>query len=57
MLSAKSANQQALRLLRKIGLDHADERTVHDVVSALRRAYSAGYRFGTRLTRPRVRVR
>ena len=57
MLSAKSANQQALRLLRKIGLDHADERTVHDVVSALRRAYSAGYRFGTSLTRPRVRVR
>ena len=57
MLATKAANQQALRLLRKIGLDHADERTVRDVVSALRRAYSAGYRFGTNLSRPRVRVR
>lgn len=46
MLSDKSADQRARNLLRKIGIDHPDERTVRDVVSALNRAWSVGFRNG-----------
>jgi len=46
MLPAKSIKQRVRTLLKKIGLEHADERTQRDVGAALKSAWSAGHRTG-----------
>jgi hypothetical protein len=62
MLAAKAANQRARNLLRKIGIEHADERTVRDTVIALKSAWSNGFRIGASNARfdpgpPELRLR